>query len=86
MTLRPWNMCDKYEKVSEYNGLLLCPNHDRLFDKGYISFKDSGEVIISEKLSMNDRLFLNVRDGMKINMEAGQISFMRFHRKEVFVY
>ena len=82
--IKPWNKCDKYEKVSEHNGLLLCPNHDKLFDKGFITFKDSGEVIISEKLSKNDRMFLNIREGMKINMDPEQIPFMRFHRREVF--
>ncbi|NUU61111.1 hypothetical protein HPT30_12205 [Paenibacillus sp. JW14] len=24
---------------------MLCPNHDALFDKGLISFQDSGEII-----------------------------------------
>lgn len=82
--IKPWSRCDAYEKVAEYNGLLLCPNHDRLFDKGLISFKDSGEVIISETLSNNDRLFLNIREGMRINIETEQLPFVRFHRKEVF--
>lgn len=35
---KPWRDCDStHEKLSEHNGLLLCKNHDALFDKGYIT-------------------------------------------------
>ena len=40
-----------YLKIN--NGLLLAPHIDHLFDKGYITFKDSGEVLYSELIDSN---------------------------------
>ena len=45
---------DPDEKGDVYNGLLLLPNLDKLFDKGYISFNTNGQVIYSKYLSMDD--------------------------------
>lgn len=30
--IKPWNECDEKEKYDLYNGLLLTPNYDKLFD------------------------------------------------------
>ena len=49
----------------------MCPNHDRLFDKGFISFKDDGSIMISEHLSETDRIFTNVRPNMSIELTEG---------------
>lgn len=50
---KPWRKCSSYhEKTSEYNGLLLCSNHDKLFDQGYISIDcNSKNIIIHESVS-----------------------------------
>ncbi len=35
---KPWRNCDSaHEKLSEYNGFLLCATHDRMFDQGYLT-------------------------------------------------
>jgi predicted restriction endonuclease len=36
--IKPWAKCDGNEKVDVYNGFLLSPNFDRLFDQGFITF------------------------------------------------
>ena len=36
--------------VDHNNGLLLCRNHDYLFDQGYFTFDDRGYVILSHEL------------------------------------
>ena len=41
------------------NGFLMCPNHDKLFDKGYITF-DNDKIIISDELKDNDRVEKNI--------------------------
>lgn len=38
------------ERADHNNGLLLCPDHDELFDKGYISFDQKGKILISNYL------------------------------------
>ncbi|MFJ7735621.1 HNH endonuclease [Lysinibacillus sp. NPDC097287] len=32
-----------FEHLDKHNGLLLCPNDDNLFDKGLITFKETGK-------------------------------------------
>ena len=44
--IKPWRACEDRERVDPFNGLLLTPNLDRAFDKGYISFADDGRVLI----------------------------------------
>lgn len=44
--IKPWRLCEDTERLDRFNGLLLSPNLDRAFDKGYISFADDGRVLI----------------------------------------
>jgi len=65
--IKPWRKSTNKERLDRYNGLLLLPNYDKLFDKGLISFEDNGKIIISPLIkeeeykvlgiSPNDRLF-----------------------------
>lgn len=45
--IKPWSKCINDERLDKFNGLLLSPNADSLFDTGLISFTDQGELIIS---------------------------------------
>ena len=54
------------------NGLLLCPNHDKAFDRGYISFDDNGVV-------------LNLRQNMSIKLTDGNRKYLKYHRKNIMV-
>jgi predicted restriction endonuclease len=40
--VKPWSESNHQERLDVNNGLLHCPNHDDLFDKGYISFIKMG--------------------------------------------
>jgi hypothetical protein len=48
--IKPWAKSDDREKLDGYNGLLLAPHVDHLFDQGYISFEDDGAMLVSKKL------------------------------------
>ena len=82
--VKPWSKCNNNEKVSPFNGLLLCPNHDHLFDKGYISFTDDGKIIISSALDKENRTFLNIDESMEIPVELEMIPFLKYHRENDF--
>lgn len=60
--IKPWAKSNSEEKLDVNNGLLLCPNHDKLFDGGWISFNDDGHILISDELKSNDKIFMNVMD------------------------
>ena len=83
--IKPWRESTNKERLDPYNGLLLLPNYDKLFDKGLISFEDNGKIIISPLIkeeeykvlgiSPNDELF-KVYDENKPYLEE--------HRRIVF--
>jgi hypothetical protein len=43
--IKPWRLSDNQEKLDGNNGLLLSPHVDCLFDKGWLSFKNNGDVL-----------------------------------------
>ena len=45
--IKPWRESDNRERLFEGNGLLLTPTIDHLFDRGFISFENDGELLIS---------------------------------------
>ena len=49
--IKPWAASNNEEKLDGSNGLLLSPHVDHLFDHGFISFKNSGELLVSRKLN-----------------------------------
>lgn len=82
--IKPWAESESKEKLDVNNGFLMCPNHDRLFDKGYITFDDDGKIIISGKLKETDRAYLNVDSRMHIELTDGNKKYLKFHRENVF--
>jgi putative restriction endonuclease len=47
--IKPWRDSSDAERLDGHNGFLLSPHVDKLFDKGYISFNDSGKILIASK-------------------------------------
>lgn len=82
--IKPWAESEPREKLDVDNGFLMCPNHDRLFDKGYITFDDDGKIVISDELSGNDRILLNINDRMHIDLNENNKKYLKFHRENVF--
>ncbi len=41
--------------------------------------------MISDELNCNDRIFLNLRDDMKIAISEKSIKYMEYHRKHIFL-
>ncbi|MDG0059013.1 HNH endonuclease [Priestia sp. P5] len=83
--IKPWNEANHQERLDIDNGLLLCPNHDALFDKGYISFDTDGKIIISDYLDEGTRIFLNINENMNIEMNEGQQEYMKWHKEYLLI-
>ncbi|MDZ4994680.1 HNH endonuclease [Clostridium perfringens] len=79
--IKPWSESTPEEKLNPFNGFLLCPNHDSLFDKHLITFEDNGRIIISKRLSEKDKLLLNIDNDIIINIEEENKKFLERHRK-----
>jgi len=87
--IKPWRYCEDHtEKLNGNNGLLLTPTIDHLFDRGFISFESTGDILISpvaNELSLARMgIDLIVRNNVGLFNEE-QKFFMDYHRKEVFL-
>ncbi|KZY10565.1 hypothetical protein A3724_02330, partial [Alcanivorax sp. HI0033] len=54
--IKPWREADNKERLDPYNGLLLVPNLDKVFDRQLISFDRGGRILISSHLEDPGRL------------------------------
>ncbi|MFV3292567.1 HNH endonuclease [Pseudomonas sp. NY11955] len=46
--IKPWKDCSNAERLDGSNGLMLAPHVDKLFDRGWISFQDDGELLVAD--------------------------------------
>ena len=59
-----------HEKIDHNNGLLLCCNHDRVFDRHLITFDaETGRIRISQDLSPADLIRLGLGDDIVLSPE-----------------
>jgi len=83
--IKPWKDSNNQERLSPFNGLLLIPDYDFLFDRGYITFKNNGDGIISQRLSPFARKVFDVSDDLQLrNVFPENKEYLDFHRSEVF--
>jgi len=62
----PWSVATDAERLDVYNGLLLAPHLDALFDQHLMSIDDAGLVTMAARLPMNARMALGVNSGLQI--------------------
>ncbi|MGE3311248.1 MAG: HNH endonuclease [Limisphaerales bacterium] len=86
--IKPWRESNNEERLQGANGLLLTPTADHLFDRGFITFDDNGEVLVAK---VADRVSLK---RMGLDPEAppcprpfnvDQRHFLAHHRREIFL-
>ena len=84
--IKPWRFSTNSERLDPYNGLLLLPQYDQLFDKGLISFDKSGTLMRSRAIEQIEsrKLGIDVNDKLRTLSKQHQ-AFLDYHRAEVFV-
>lgn len=83
--IKPWSECDDAEKLDGCNGLLMAPHVAHLFERGYISFSDDGDLLVSQEL--NPVVLGNWHIQLPLNVgqfRPEQCYFLDYHRREVF--
>lgn len=98
--IKPWRSCETAnERLDGMNGLLLTPDADLLFDRGFITFQDDGEVTVSPRFDRDDLRRLGFGDllweqfgfseapvAWRTNaFMPGQRQYLAYHRREVYV-
>lgn len=83
--IKPWKDSNNNERLTPYNGLLLIPDYDFLFDRGYISFKDDGNILVSQRLSTFARKVFDVHDNLQLRRVFPENKeYLEFHRSGIF--
>lgn len=85
---KPWRDATNTERLDGENGLLLTPAIDHLFDRGFISFENNGDLMISpvaHRLSLG-RMGVDVDQKVNVgSFSQGQRNYLDFHRDNVFL-
>ncbi|MDA9831915.1 HNH endonuclease [Akkermansiaceae bacterium] len=83
--IKPWKDCSNAERLDPYNGFLLLPHLDHLFDKGYLSFEDTGGILISSDLSQAAQENMSISDDLVLaKFHPNNRAFLTFHRENVY--
>ena len=80
--IKPWTDSSNEERLDKFNGLLLVANIDRAFDRGLISFKPDGVILISHLLQ--DPETIGIHKNMKLVLMDEHQLYMSYHRDNVF--
>ncbi len=78
---KPWRDCQNHERLDGNNGLLLSPHIDKLFDKGWISFTQNGDLLVA-----NDKVISVLRIwGVEYPLNVGRFTraqevYLAYHR------
>jgi len=84
----PWRHADNEQRLDGENGLLLTPSVDHLFDRGFISFRDDGRLLVSpvaDRASL-ERMGVETHHPVTVGaFSAGQRRFLAFHRNDIFL-
>ncbi len=84
--IQPWRDSSNEQRLDGENGLLLTPTVDHLFDKGFISFENTGQLIVSPVADPVSLKRMGVDREAQVNVgifSEGQRRYLEFHRENV---
>lgn len=81
---RPWRHSSNAERLNPENGIPLIATLDALFDVGLVSFSADGKMLVSSKISHNERVLLGLPSNLRQRITPGQRRHLGFHRRNVF--
>lgn len=85
--IKPWAASTDEEKTDPYNGYILSPLYDKLFDRGFITFTEKRRVVLSDFLSSFTWKQIGLKNGTfydSLPMDEKRIAYLDFHHQSVF--
>ncbi|MDE0444341.1 MAG: HNH endonuclease [Gammaproteobacteria bacterium] len=84
--IKPWADCPSdAERLDVFNGLLLAPNLDAVFDAGFITIADDGAVCVSPDVPARARSHLGIDVPLKVEgLDRSHERYLAWHRVNVF--
>ena len=83
--IKPWAKSNNFEKTDPFNGFMLTPTIDRLFDRGFLSFTNDKKTILSPFLSKMTYSKLGISYNKTISLLPikGREEYLEYHRTEI---
>jgi hypothetical protein len=84
--IRPWHRCpENDQRLDRFNGLMLTPTFDRMFDRGLLTFEDNGDIHVSPSVSTS----VVYRIALDVNRNVGQFrddqkKYLEYHREHIY--
>lgn len=85
--IKPWAASNDTEKIDPYNGYMLSPMIDKLFDRVFITFTDSRHIVLSEFISPYTWKQIGLKNDTfykALQMDDKRIEYLKFHHESVF--
>lgn len=81
----PWKEANNDERLDVHNGILLSPLYDALFDKHLITFENSGQIILSDKIETKAFEIIGVDGKERIkNLSQYNFNYLEHHRSKFY--
>lgn len=80
--IKPWTDSSDDERLDGYNGLLLAPHIDKLFDSFLITFNSNKQLVVSEVLPKECFSEWNIDATKKYNFHDNHMKYMSYHNQE----
>lgn len=82
--IKPWIDSTDVERLDGDNGLMLAPHVDHLFDLGFISFEQSGELLVAEGVRTILEVWHLPSKAIGKEFNDNQERYLKYHRQNVF--
>jgi putative restriction endonuclease len=79
--IKPWRTATQQEKVDVYNGLLLMPNLDALFDQALITFNEQGMIEISKQIPKSAWELLGLSKSLRVKLRPKHKRYLQHHHE-----
>jgi len=84
--IKPWVDSSNAERLDGNNGFLLAPHVDKLFDGGWISFSDAGDILCANDTVREIMHTWGLRtEGSVGTFNVKQKAYLAYHRENLFV-
>lgn len=84
--IKPWALCTAdEERLDSFNGLLLAPHLDAVFDRGLMTLNGDGRAVFSPHLGLEAQHCLGFPQALQSRrLTARHHAYLQFHREKVF--
>lgn len=83
--IKPWRQSSNIERLDGNNGLLLSPHIDKLFDQGWVTFSDVGELICSSGLPPKILQQWHIELPLNVGVfNKAQCEYLEYHRSNIY--